>query len=623
MQQQSWQSFATTVRRALAAFVAGAAVAMAPAPVHAQASLAAEDILDEVPVTIGGVRESFTLIRDGRRPEQWYYVPDRPRLFERSLGSGPVEPDFTLLRFQFGDPANAEKLLEGGLMQFALSLSLPAEAIPQLKKAIAATKTVAPEKIRLAALPFEKASVHLYVPESGELIASKPQGPGIAPTFATQKVAFSVPLTRVGSDVFDSLVNGNTGLAVAVEFDYKGLSPAAGFTITVDWDQAYRHYSSDKQFRAQAGVLGSVGLKASVDRSKVFNELTSRKIVQVDVIEGGAFTAEKAATYVDTILNRINTELTTALTPPAAVTPAKANDAKGAEGFIENVKDQLSGAFGYSVAMKDQREVKRGRERIQFTSRSIETRKTVAGGFVGIGRYPEDVRRRLVTIVPPGPWKSAFFMLPNVGDDQQLGIRQIDLQVRLKHRGTPHQTQAVRWTPDGGWVGRDAKPRTILAFGLLDLRQIDPKLEGVSFESVGQITVRNDVLQVSQELPLDDEAALTTPLSLAKIVRVDGSSLDWKGIEDTSDLVAVNVVLKSGDRSLTGRLRPRNVDGKWAPPEPLIWVTSRGGAVTADIRFIRADGAEVAWKQNGVDLAANQQASGDLFIDLLPNWRKP
>src|SRR5262245_51694748 len=128
MQQQSWQSFATTLRaRALAAFVAGAAVAMAPTAVHAQASLAAEDILDEVPVTIGSVRESFTLIRDGRRPEQWYYVPDRPRLFERSLGSGPVEPDFTLLRYQFGDPGNAEKLLEGGLMQFALSLSLPAE----------------------------------------------------------------------------------------------------------------------------------------------------------------------------------------------------------------------------------------------------------------------------------------------------------------------------------------------------------------------------------------------------------------------------------------------------------------------------------------------------------------
>ena len=60
--------------------------------------------------------------------------PDRPRLFERSLVGGPVEPDFALLRYQFGDAANGEKLLEGGLMQFALTLGLPAEAIPQTEE---------------------------------------------------------------------------------------------------------------------------------------------------------------------------------------------------------------------------------------------------------------------------------------------------------------------------------------------------------------------------------------------------------------------------------------------------------------------------------------------------------
>ena len=181
-----------------------------------------------------------------------------------------------------------------------------------------------------------------------------------------------MPLTRIGSDVFDTLVNGNTGLAVAVEFDYKGLTPAAGFTITVDWDQAYRHYSSDKQFRGEAAALGTFGLKASVDRSKVLNKLTSNEIIQVEVTEGGAFTAEKAATYVDQILARINTELTTALTPPTAVAPAQAQDPKGAEGFVDKLKNTLTGSVGYSVAMKDERSVKKGRERIEFRSRQME-----------------------------------------------------------------------------------------------------------------------------------------------------------------------------------------------------------------------------------------------------------
>lgn len=622
MAQHPYQySQVTRLACAIAVSLLGLVCPLVP-PVFAQASLAAEDMIDEVPVTIGGVRESFTLIRDARLPEQWYYVPDRPRLFERSLGGGPVEPDFALVRYQFSDPGSAEKLLEGGLMQFALTMSLPAEAIPQLKKAIAAKKSVPAEKIRLAALPFEEASVHLYVPESGDLVASKPQGPGIAPTFATQKVAFSVPLTRIGSDVFDTLVNGNTGLAVAVEFSYKGLTPAAGFTITVDWDRAYQHYSKDSELRAQSAVIGTFGLQASVDRSTVINKLTSAKVVQVEVIEGGTFTAEVAAKYVDQILDRINKELIAQLTPPKVVEPATTKDAT-VGGFIDNLVGKFTGSAGYSAAIKKESDVKKGRERIEFKTRALVTRKTVAGGFVGVGRYPQGVRQRLVTVVPPGPWKSAFFMLPNVGDDQKAGIRQVDLQIRLKHRGQSHQTQAVSWTPEGGWTGRDGKPRKILAFGLLDLRQADPKLEGVTFESIGQITVRNDVLQVSEELPFADEAPLATPLALAKVVRVDGSLLDWKGVNDGSDLLMVSVVLKSGSRSFSGDLRPRNTDGQWGPPEPLVWIVPRGAAVTADIRFVRSDGTEVPWKRNGTDLAANQEQSGELPVRLLPDWRKP
>ena len=578
-------------------------------------------MIDEVPVSIGGVRESFTLIRDARLPEQWYYVPDRPRLFERSLGGGPVEPDFALIRYQFSDPGSAEKLLEGGLMQFALTMSLPAEAIPQLKKAIAAKKSVPAEKIRLAALPFEEASVHLYVPESGELVASKPQGPGIAPTFATQKVAFSVPLTRIGSDVFDTLVNGNTGLAVAVEFSYKGLTPRAGFTITVDWDRAYQHYSKDSQLRAESAVIGAFGLKAKVDRSAVINKLTSSKVLQVEVI-AGAPSRPKSRRVNGPDAERINKELIAELTPPKVVEPATAKDAT-VGGYVDNLVGKFTGSAGYSVTVKKESDVKKGKERIEFNSREIVTRKTVAGGFVGVGRYPQEVRQRLVTVVPPGPWKSAFFMLPNVGDDQKAGIRQVDLQIRLKHRGQSHQTQAVSWTPEGGWIGRDGKPRKILAFGLLDLRQADPKLEGVTFESIGQITVRNDVLQVREELPFADEAPLATPLALAKVVRVDGSLLDWKGVNDGSDLLMVSVVLKSGNRSFSGDLRPRNIDGQWGPPEPLAWIVSRGEPVTADIRFVRSDGTEVPWKRNGTNLAANQEQSGELPVRLLPDWRKP
>jgi hypothetical protein len=268
--------------------------------------------------------------------------------------------------------------------------------------------------------------------------------------------------------------------------------------------------------------------------------------------------------------------------------------------------------------MKDQREVKRGREKITFKAHQLQKRRTVAAGFLGIGRYPAEIRDRLVTIVPPGPWKSAFFLLPSVGDAKEVGIRQVDLQIRLKNQGTTHQTQVVRWTPDSGWTGRQGKQRNVLAFGLMDLRRDDPKLEHVSFESVAQITVKNDVVSVANDLPVDDEMAIATPLSLAKVVRVDGGLLEWQRLNQESDLVSVSVTLRSGTRSFSGRLRPKNVDGQWAPPEPVNWIVPRdSGPLTADIRFLRSGGTEVPWRNNNRDLAAGQEQAGDLFIDLM------
>ena len=87
--------------------------------------------------------------------------------------------------------------------------------------------------------------------------------------------------------------------------------------------------------------------------------------------EGGTFTAEKAATYVDQILARINTELTTALAPPTAVDPRQVAEWLRRQAFLDKLKNTLTGGASYSVAMKDERSVKKGRERIQFLARAI------------------------------------------------------------------------------------------------------------------------------------------------------------------------------------------------------------------------------------------------------------
>ena len=186
--------------------------------------------------------------------------------------------------------------------------------------------------------------------------------------------------------------------------------------------------------------------------------------------------------------------------------------------------------------------MKKGKEKVTFRSRHLQERKTIAAGFVGIGWYPEDMRRRLVTVVPPGPWKSAFFILPNVGDAQEIGIGQVDLELRLRKGNDTHSTQVAVWKPADGWTGiGGAAPRTLVAFGLMDLYQQDPTLANMKFETVTQITLKNDVLRVTDTMPVDDQRAIVTPLSAVKVLRLDTTSLSWAGLEPTSKLVSAMV----------------------------------------------------------------------------------
>lgn len=602
--------------------LAGLALLVAPRAVQAQASLASEDIIDEVVVKIGDESHRFTVIRDAINKDQWYYAPDQPRLSERRMSNGNREPEFTLVRYQFRDPANPEALAEGGFMQFAITLALPPEAQPQMKAAIAAHAKVAPESIRLAALPFKDATVHLYIPKSGLLVASEPVGPGVAPTFATQKMTFAIPLSKIGSDVYDTIANGATGLAAGIEFTYTGLTPPTGFTVEVDWDMAYSLFSKDEKLRADLSVLSYFGAKASVDRNKFVESLKTNKVITITEIEG----SEEASKALQLILSRINQELLAAVTPPQTAADAAAVDPKLEQNILKKLTGKIFGSVGYSVAIKDRKVTRKGKEVVRFHSRKLQDRKTLASGFVGIGAYPEEVRKRLVTIVPPGPWKSAYFVLPNVGDAQEIGVSQVDMEIRLRSGNTTHATQVAVWKPATGWRGvggTSAEPRTLIAFGLMDLYAKDPALTDVKFETATQVTLKNDVLRVTDSLPVDDQRAIVTPLSAVKVVRLDTSSLSFAGLVPDSELVSATVSLKAGDKAFTTLVKPRLLDAKLAPPAMVNWVVPRGGPVTATVTFRLKDGRTINWSQNGRNLAADAEAAGDLFLELLDaDWRQ-
>jgi hypothetical protein len=569
--------------------------------IYAQASLASENIISEAAVTLNGVQESFTLIRDAQQEDQWYYVPDRPRLFERSF-NGALEPEFSLIRYQFPDRDNPPTLIEGGMLQFAATLAVPPAALDQLKARIRKHLRNQNAPVRLAALPFKSADVHLYSPESlnrgesGKLLKSAPKGEGIAPIFATQKMIFSMPLTNIGTEVYDTLINGNTGVPVAVEFTYQGLTPPASFEIEVNWEKIRDFYSKDIKFRAEASYFGLFGASYEGQWQHIWNKLKEDgrvKITKVDNSEAvEPKVLEENLTYA---LQFINTKLLENFKAPPEVSPAQATS-PSARGFF--------GSAGYSSAINSRVDISKLDAKITYSGQRVVERKTIAAGFIGIGGYPQGLRNRLVTVVSNDTFKKAAFILPPTANAEEWGIIQIDLEIGVIKDDLRSNRQLAIWTPAVGWKDASGASRTSLVFGLLGFT--DPDIHEAEFEIKTKITTANDIVESIQRVPAFNGTSAVSAINTAvlDVVAVDASGLRFRQLNNTFDLVSVNGTLQIGGKQRTFTLRPQNINGVVTPPRPSLWLVPKKDQpdpIIANITFQLKSGTR-SWRNNGSNL---------------------
>ena len=97
--------------------------------VYSQASLAGENILDTI--DIDGTL--YTCVRDALNEDQWYYIPNSPRLVEHKV-KGKMIPKFTLVRYQYKESG---QFIEGGVLQFEINMALPPNVVGKIKDSIA------------------------------------------------------------------------------------------------------------------------------------------------------------------------------------------------------------------------------------------------------------------------------------------------------------------------------------------------------------------------------------------------------------------------------------------------------------------------------------------------------
>lgn len=583
--------------------------------VQGQASLLSEDTIDDIVVTPanGNSKYGVTVVRDALQRDQWYYVPNAPRLVERII-NGKRYPEFALVKYQYDNPASPGQLLEGAILQFSASLAIPGDEIEQIRAELKNRTNIAglnPNSIRVSAMPIKSADVALYMPvanpsDPASFLQAAANGTGIAPTFASQKMVFSVPLTKVGAEIYDALTKeGGTGVPIAVSYKYNGTTPPAGFTVSWDYDNIYNHFSANKELAAEAAYYSLVGASYKRSSSEVRNELESKQLIKMSVDTGETFDLAKADSYLQPILTKINEGLVEAMKPPETVTPAQATI---------GTKGGLFGGGNYAATYKSASNRKHGHGEISLNVRSVIERQTIASGFVGIQGYDEEIKKQLV-VFAPSTFQNSAFLLPQIAFGNSQDIAQVDLVIKAQGGNPEHNliTKTATWGATNGWMV-DGKPTMLINFGLGGFGLSNELQRKVVFDCTTKISFtggnRPSFSYGERIEAFNGSIPAVMPADRVDPVEI-GSLIDWtrdRGAaaspgQPAPKLAAIQTEFKSGNRTARAMLQPQLSNGVTTQPT-FYWLvgSSFNGVadpIDATLVFIFTDGRKATWIHNG------------------------
>lgn len=271
-----------------------------------------------------------TVIMDHEDPFRWYYFPNSLSVAYR--GDKPV---FSLLRYQLQNPGEkAAELVEGGILQASVTMDL-AGLGDSLQEKIATIINNATDPITVklrseslksrgltkvtgdlvvvSVMPFDTIQVLSVGLPGEELFVKKAHIPsGVGPAYGTQQVPMTLELSRMGTSVFRALTTeGQGGIQVMYTTTYTGITPEIGFTINVDWEKTYNHFSTDVNSRtSMAGNFFGADIEAAVDTSnkQIANKLLEIGAIKVTKIDGGDAYPDindKIDEYLDPLLEHI------------------------------------------------------------------------------------------------------------------------------------------------------------------------------------------------------------------------------------------------------------------------------------------------------------------------------
>jgi hypothetical protein len=610
----------------------------------AQADLTA---VERITVKVDGSDETITIIQDYSKKKQWYYVPNRPRLVEQRMG-GKTMPVFSLIRYQF---RKGQTFDTGGIMQFAINFALPESAISRIKSHIAgkmttATETITPNDINLVSLPVNDARFYLYSPGGEKMMTSDTPTEGMAPTFASQNIPFSLSLTEEGAEVFDTIVTDTLGgVPVIVVMEFTGLTAPAGFRCTVDWTNTYRRLQHDVKLSAALSGVPYVTPGISGGYSNLRARLEKLGCIKLEVIEGSNFNLEDADRYLQPILTIMAREMLEDPSAPSsipapvvqkknpvvdvvkALQPSAQNAVAGSPGAASGGAGLPSVSVNLSYTMRDEKLVRTGKQTYEMNVRRAMNQTTVCGGFIGIGQYSKDIQEEVVLVVPD-TWEKAYLSLPRIMPDDDMNIQEVTLTAGLNDGTKNYDQQVATWTPDKGWTGLGHKggdeEMRRFAFATMALKAtLGDKWQDSYFALKSSIKYKPPLLRMPLTYKGDTtvnlfsgNAPVSSPLEVAELWLFDASYLLFNSDDPSSTLQRVEILVTSD--SLSGRVSvsidPKKNDARMLP----VLIDKDADNVKATITFITSDRPRIRWEYSGKNLKDIPDYQGGMVF--LSDW---
>jgi hypothetical protein len=576
---------------------------------YGQASLAGENIIDTI--DIDGTL--YTCVRDALKDDQWYYIPNSPRLVEHKV-QGKMMPKFTLVRYQYKEGG---RFIEGGVLQFEINMALPPNVVDKLKDAIAKRIDKKARDISLGALPFSSARLHVYSP-IGELFTSATPTEGIAPNVATGSIPFSFKLEgAAAADIMSALVGkGQGGVPVAVDFDYAGITPpVAGLYADVDMKKLYSHFEKNEKTRTSFGCFFWRG-SSTRDTTTIRETIKATGAITFSELQSDDERAQETMDqFRDWVLERISKDLLILETPPPKFDPANAQLSGG--GWF--------GSTSHAVSVRDVKQDILVKRHYSAEVRRTVTRHSVGGSLIGIGNYPEDIREQLVFDVPEGNWDKVFYTMPTVTADPSVGIQTVKLEIGILSGKTEKKRDAAQYDPQfGDWkYGTDYV--SMMSWGLKGLAAATNEQEGLKIHT--KLTVVSkapyatgpDTRIFESEIPaFDGKSFVAMPTDTMYAYMIFADSLSFNAIDPSSNLTAVSIamtVVDASNQRKTARflIRPTSRDPYVEPIGMLVPEDAKD--VRANITFQRSGASSVRWSENNKNLLEMPEYGGWLFLD--------